>query len=610
MEIIDQKILHDSVRWPLAPRYWPYDVVANSVPLENTKAGDILLADENGNKVFVDFDTYAQNQSLIKEYKPIGVCVVPASHTDNGTARCASIKTLSSQSDEGTFFMNNAGYYGIGQHYGYTNTVQSCEKISYYIDGTSSIGELYIGSNVGFPSNNDFWGDAYSRDFASKDPNAIKVKVSYNFTPYAENGVSKNEEYFMQRQDNFVNNSTTVWGGFGNYMHGKVKTEEEYMLGTVNSGNMVYSMLYNFKTYGTNRGDWYLPEIGELGYIPVRFNQIWQSIELILTHYGLHDELDRSYWYAIAMGQCTPLLSSTRQSSSYVVSIIGNSFGTVSSGGGYTIPFIEVSNNDVQKDKPLFLYSDGHIGYFDEDNIGSIIGIKIADGENFIDGMSRYAAVDTVEGKIGFGKIQGVPFYDKTPYIGSQFDGDIESVQYRTNYVYIPEKQTYYRPYSNPKKFGEYLYINATYWYMLPSPEMTELYKMETNPCSDESGFENTAILAQNDQYSDVSRAVLQYNPGYGVGQWYIPAAGEIMYLGFSPRNYIRVLKTLNKNDLSDRYDIWTSTAGHSAYQHLVLQLKGGDYNYLNVSDKWNTSNRAIPFIKIDDSTFEESNNS
>ena len=33
--------------------------------------------------------------------------------------------------------------------------------------------------------------------------------------------------------------------------------------------------------------------------------------------------------------------------------------------------------------------------------------------------MSRYAAVDTVEGKIGFGKIQGVPFYDKTPYIGS-----------------------------------------------------------------------------------------------------------------------------------------------------------------------------------------------
>ena len=59
MEIIDQKILHDSVRWPLDPRYWPYDVVANSVPLENTKAGDILLADENGNKVFVDFDTYA-----------------------------------------------------------------------------------------------------------------------------------------------------------------------------------------------------------------------------------------------------------------------------------------------------------------------------------------------------------------------------------------------------------------------------------------------------------------------------------------------------------------------------------------------------------------------
>ena len=137
---------------------------------------------------------------MIKGYKPIGVCVVPASHTDNGTARCASVKTLSTQSDEGTFFRDDAGSYAIGYHYGYTNTVQTCEKISYYIDGTSSIGELYINSgNLGFPSNNDFWGDNYRRDVTSKDPNATKVKVTYNFTPYAEDGVSKNEEYFIQR---------------------------------------------------------------------------------------------------------------------------------------------------------------------------------------------------------------------------------------------------------------------------------------------------------------------------------------------------------------------------------------------------------------------------
>ena len=50
---------NDPIIWPLTPRYEPYDVVANSVPLENTKAGDILLADKDGNKVFMDFDTYA-----------------------------------------------------------------------------------------------------------------------------------------------------------------------------------------------------------------------------------------------------------------------------------------------------------------------------------------------------------------------------------------------------------------------------------------------------------------------------------------------------------------------------------------------------------------------
>ena len=53
MEIIDQKILHDSVRWPLSPEYGGDYLFNNTRKKKDTIAGDIVVANSAGDKQFV-----------------------------------------------------------------------------------------------------------------------------------------------------------------------------------------------------------------------------------------------------------------------------------------------------------------------------------------------------------------------------------------------------------------------------------------------------------------------------------------------------------------------------------------------------------------------------
>ena len=55
-----------------------------------------------------------------------------------------------------------------------------------------------------------------------------------------------------------------------------------------------------YKTEGTEQGDWYLPAMGELGYIMPKWNEIQGAISNINTVYGSNVvavSLDGSYFY-------------------------------------------------------------------------------------------------------------------------------------------------------------------------------------------------------------------------------------------------------------------------------------------------------------------------
>lgn len=53
MEIIDQKILHDSIRWPNSPEYGGDPLFKNTRLKKDTIAGDIVVTNEDGTKYFV-----------------------------------------------------------------------------------------------------------------------------------------------------------------------------------------------------------------------------------------------------------------------------------------------------------------------------------------------------------------------------------------------------------------------------------------------------------------------------------------------------------------------------------------------------------------------------
>lgn len=96
MEIIDQKILHDSVRWPLSPLY-EVRILPGEITKEESAAGDIVIANEDGDKKFIAQAEYNANAETYTSagYEPIAIVVVPALHTDDGTARCMALKFAS-----------------------------------------------------------------------------------------------------------------------------------------------------------------------------------------------------------------------------------------------------------------------------------------------------------------------------------------------------------------------------------------------------------------------------------------------------------------------------------------------------------------------------------
>ena len=85
-------------RFPKAPNYNNEPIVP-SVNKEKAKAGDILLAKANGQKMFVTPEMWTENKDLYENIKdgsdplwtPIGIVVVPYTHTPDGTVRCCAM---------------------------------------------------------------------------------------------------------------------------------------------------------------------------------------------------------------------------------------------------------------------------------------------------------------------------------------------------------------------------------------------------------------------------------------------------------------------------------------------------------------------------------------
>ena len=299
MEIIDQKILHDSVRWPLSPLY-EVRTLPGEIKKEESAAGDIVIANEDGVKKIIKQSEYTTNSALYTEngYQPIAVVVVPASHTPDGTARCMALEFVRNNSSDdqtvttgidigGSLYFGNSDsicltYYSDGKQF--PDGLEDCKLengINYRVPGTTTTTQAI---KLGSPSSGGTGGT-----YTGGDPIATVTHYTPAISPYGTDGISKNPDLFVE-------------GGITDYMDGYGNTQKiiEHVVNTFvaynseNADKRQYDVniqpapwnAHLYHTFGTiagsgaTMGDWYLPSICELFYIPSRSEQIADGIRL------------------------------------------------------------------------------------------------------------------------------------------------------------------------------------------------------------------------------------------------------------------------------------------------------------------------------------------
>ena len=265
---------------------------------ESAQAGDILVVDKNGKKMYTDPVSYR----TLKEdgeigdngYTPIGVCAIPVGLTVNlgnqgvnkGKSRVVSLANMSLKTpDTGTL---RRGY------------VEGDNNM-YWGDSTKILGNTDDGPVF---SKNPYTGVEKNIDWVRLPTTSYLVDFNYfgnidktddhypiiYYSGYGEDkfGVSPygeySEKYFQgylgnlkgkENCDLIMSKVTAPW------QEGEI--ENSYAAGHCPT----VCACRRYHTKGTQAGDWYLPTIGELGIMWARMKEINDSLDLIGEGYAI-----------------------------------------------------------------------------------------------------------------------------------------------------------------------------------------------------------------------------------------------------------------------------------------------------------------------------------
>lgn len=268
---------------------WPE--IVTEIALADTKAGDVLLWDKiNQKKLFTSSDNLSSYPA--ESYTPIGVVVIPASHNVYGDGSCGvmSLKPMNCSTPATGGTSEQYMYWGV-----YGTDISTLPNLNQ----APIVGS---GSNVGNASSTVTGQDNYpylpSDKFSAvqcphdTDAYYYSSNSSYNQapSPYLTGG-SRNPAYYQTTSPSSSNNCLADFDGRGN--------TDKIIAQRGNKDYTSWKPTYNtqadypaasccdmFYTEGTQQGDWYLPAMGELGYIMPPFNKINEAITKMRNAYG------------------------------------------------------------------------------------------------------------------------------------------------------------------------------------------------------------------------------------------------------------------------------------------------------------------------------------
>ena len=282
-------------------------VQSTPVTADNYVAGDIAFYDSTDDKIVlvhnedINTDTYPTAR-----YTPIGVVVIPNSHDVYGDGSCGVISLMEMSCDTPDTGSRASQIIVWGRR---GNDIQDLPNLT----RAPFVGEGY---NAGDASSTIISTTQYpylptDRDFDILCPHDTNTKyygagTGFYQAPscYLTDG-SRNTAYYQttepSSQKNYLSdfNGTdntdkiTIQRGTKDYSSWKPTYNSESDYPAASCCDMFY-------TNGTKQGDWYLPAMGELGYVITRFNKIYTSFVNIKNIYGnsICIELSESstYW--------------------------------------------------------------------------------------------------------------------------------------------------------------------------------------------------------------------------------------------------------------------------------------------------------------------------
>lgn len=232
-----------------------------------------------------------QITEVVPTYTPIGVEVIPAEHDVYGTGQ-AGIMSLTGMDYTTPDVGTTPGYFNPMRWGGYdTDTSLPNYQVVNLVDGTTN--------DRGFLPSDRFTGstslDGVSKYFADN----INLP-----SPYNADG-SRNEAYYTTAYS--TANALSDFDGVGNtaVLTELATSQSDWKTATTitnDSGAGYYPpacCCWRFHTPGTVQGQWYLPALGELGYVMNRINAINETINKVLSVYSVFATAfgdSGSYW--------------------------------------------------------------------------------------------------------------------------------------------------------------------------------------------------------------------------------------------------------------------------------------------------------------------------
>ena len=248
-------------------------------------AGDVCFYNsETDSKEFYRLDV--GDDQIPTTCTPIGVVVIPASHDVYGDGDCA-IMSLKLPA-ESQVIENNVGYTKWSSvsfdtalsNYSGVVTVGSQNNISASATGISSSPTILPGSNPSWRVPNIWDTDTYYYSNTSA--------YQYAPSPYNEDD-SRNNVYYQTSSPSSIGNALSDFNGKNNCNSMSQELEDL-------DSAMYYCSI--FHTKGTSTNDWYLPALGELGYIVPKFSTLQKTIQILNNIYTTNypDINDAYYW--------------------------------------------------------------------------------------------------------------------------------------------------------------------------------------------------------------------------------------------------------------------------------------------------------------------------